>query len=220
MKQPTELAGVLGVTMENPALLSLALTHPSVNNQDNNQRLEFLGDAVVQLCVSRRLYFAYPSCREGKLTRLRQSLVCEHALACMARSICLGDYLILDKGSRLNGLANLESVLCDAMEAVLGAIYLDRGLDAAARIIDRLWPGDETALEDPKSLLQERVQALGLPFPVYETLSAVGPDNAKTFTVRVLVDGQEYATGQDTSKKRAEQQAACRALKQGKFEKK
>lgn len=216
MKKTNTLVEALGLELswqDSPNLL-LALTHPSYS-EVNNQRLEFLGDAVLQLAISRRLYLSHHELQEGKLTAIRQNMVCEHALATVAKQISLGDYLLMDKGCEANGGRYKESVLSDAMEAVLAAIYLDAGMEEAERVIDRLWPKNVTEMADFKGHLQEMLQAKGKKPPTYELVGEVGPAHAPQFTVRVLIDGQEYGRATETSKKRAEQAAAQQAIEQG-----
>ena len=145
-----------GYQFNNPALLRRALTHPSMGSEDN-QRLEFLGDAVLQYIMSDILYATHPKDREGQLTHLRALLVCEAALSQVARSLHVGEALIMDKGEALTGGRDKPSVLCDAMESILAAAYLDGGLDAARGIIQRHWPRPEDVhrpMQDSKGALQ------------------------------------------------------------------
>ena len=146
----------IGHQFQRIILLQQALTHPSLSPQ-HNQRLEFLGDAVLELCVSEKIFVMHPEMQEGAMTKLRQKLVREEKLADAARSIHLGDYLMMDKGFAHNGGRTSNSVLCDAFEAVLAAVYLDGGLNAARIMVEKLI-GDcsETAAADPKSALQEK----------------------------------------------------------------
>ena len=194
------------------ALLKQALTHPSLGH-GHNQRLEFLGDAVLELCVSEKIYENHPEMQEGAMTRLRQKLVREEKLAQIAREISLGDALLMDKSCVVTGGRDNPSVLCDAFEAVLAAVYLDGGMDAARAMVARLI-GDctESGENDAKSALQEYLQGQGRPMPAYETVGEEGPPHDRTFTSAVLVEGREIARGQGTSKKRAEQEAARVAL--------
>ncbi len=211
MKDLNELMRTLGCSFHNKSLLERALTHPSLG-ADNNQRLEFLGDAVLQIVISRRLYSDYQSFHEGQLTQMRQKLVCEGALAKAARAVGLGEYLRMDKGCEQTGGRNQDSVLADAMESVLAAVYLDSGLEAAAKIIDRYWPHTAAQTADAKSALQEYLQARGIAAPKYETLKEEGPAHERIFTVAAYVNGQDVAHGRDLSKKKAEQAAARSAL--------
>ena len=212
MSEWTALEGAIGHRFQRGALLRQALTHPSLN-QHHNQRLEFLGDAVLELCVSEKIYDKHPEMHEGAMTRLRQKLVREEKLADAARRIRLGEMLLMDRSCEVSGGRSNPSVLCDAFEAVLAAVYLDGGLDAARNMVTRLI-GDcaETGENDPKSALQEYLQGQGRPMPAYETLGEEGPPHERVFTSAVLVDGKEIARGRGTSKKRAEQEAAAQAL--------
>ena len=147
----------LGYTFRDEALLRRALTHPSAGRQDN-QRLEFLGDAVLQYLMSDRLYRKHPDEREGSLTHMRALLVCEAALSPIAQRLGIGEALIMDRGEELTGGRTKPSVLCDAMEAVLAAVYLDGGMEAAREVVDRCWPGEDEVsrpMQDSKGQLQE-----------------------------------------------------------------
>ena len=193
-------------------LLQQALTHPSLSNQ-HNQRMEFLGDAVLELCVSEKIFARHPDMQEGAMTQLRQKLVREEKLAAAAESIHLGDYLLMDKGFAASGGRKKPSVLCDAFEAVLAAVYLDGGLAAARKMVSLLI-GDcaERPETDAKSALQEYLQAEGKATPAYQTVGEDGPPHERIFTAAVFIDGQEISRGSGTSKKRAEQEAARAAL--------
>lgn len=205
----------IGYVFTDPGLLRLALTHPSMG-ADNNQRLEFLGDAVLEYIVSDRLYRGHRAEHEGSLSHRRQILVCEDMLCRIAREMGLGPALIMDVGEEKNGGRDNPSVLCDAVEAVLAAVCLDGGLDAARTVVDRFWPpieSEELPLKDPKSLLQELLQGMHKPTPVYELTDRTGPVHAPTFTVKVLLEGRPLAMASGKSKKQAEQAAAQAALK-------
>lgn len=202
-------------------LLITALTHSSWTNQhrsSHNERLEFLGDAVLELGVSLVLYKRFPKEREGVLTRHRSRLVNESMLASLARSIGLGECLLMDKGEEAQGGRERNALLADAMEAVLGAVYLDGGHHAAFQLVDRIYEGrwDEAAVDrkvkDYKTRLQETTQAQLRSLPVYTHLSSSGPEHARVFEVCVeLSNGRSFiATG--GSLKRAEQEAAKLAL--------
>jgi len=203
----------LGYTFRNAGLLVEALRHPSTG-MPNNQRLEFLGDAVLQLIISERLYLEHPDVREGKLTKMRQGLVCEQALADVARRIDLDRNIVLEHGSREAGIARQDGPLSDAMEAVLAAVYLDGGFECVRGVIDRLWPAVDSQVENAKSRLQELLQAKGRPTPVYRLLGEEGPDHDLVFTVEVSLDDGMTAVGKGHSKKLAEQQAAVKMLGQ------
>ncbi len=208
------LMNTLGYQFKNPALLKRALTHPSMGNEDN-QRLEFLGDAVLQYIMSDILYATHPKDREGQLTHLRALLVCEAALSQVARSLHVGEALIMDKGEALTGGRDKPSVLCDAMEAILAAAYLDGGLDAARGIIQRHWPRPEDVhrpMQDSKGALQEHLQKDGGDAPTYQILAQDGPPHDRTFEAAVYRYGVELARGTGKTKKQAEQAAALAAL--------
>lgn len=212
MTDYSALEAAVGHAFGNVSLLRQALTHPSMA-QEHNQRLEFLGDAVLELCVSEKIYEMHPEMQEGAMTRLRQKLVREEKLAEAAGQAGLGGYLRMDRSCELTGGRQNPSVLCDAFEAVLAAVYLDGGLAAAKAMVERLI-GDcsETGENDAKSALQEYLQGQGHPMPAYETIGEEGPPHDRVFTAAVLIDGREVARGRGTSKKRAEQEAARAAL--------
>jgi ribonuclease-3 len=213
----------LGVRFRRPELLREALTHSSYLNENpcevtsDNERLEFLGDAVFDLLAGEELYLRFPTAREGELTAMRAALVRTDALARAARRIDLPGHLFLGRGEEASGGRYRAANLCAALEAVIGAIYLDQGLDAARRLMHRLLGDaidalDRVAMRDPKSLLQEQVQARIHCTPVYRTVAETGPDHAKEFVVEVLVDGRVVGTGKGPSKQAAEQAAARAAL--------
>ena len=206
------LQQAIGYRFTRQGLLKQALTHPSLGH-NHNQRLEFLGDAVLELCVSEKIYENHPEMQEGTMTRLRQKLVREEKLAQIAREIRLGNALLMDKSCVVTGGRDNPSVLCDAFEAVLAAVYLDGGIEEARAMVARLI-GDctESGENDAKSALQEYLQGKGHPMPAYETVGEEGPPHERIFTSAVLVEGKEIARGQGTSKKRAEQEAARIAL--------
>lgn len=199
-----------------------ALTHRSYVNElkvntgvQHNERMEFLGDAVLELIVSDYLYQKFDEKSEGKLTKLRASLVCEPSLAACARTIGIGNCMCLGKGESLTGGRERDSILSDAFEAVIGSIYLDRGLDAARRfvtenLLERLQ--DIGLFTDSKSRLQEYVQNRGNGELSYELIRTDGPDHRKQYTVQVVLDGKQLGTGTGSSKKSAEQDAAAKTL--------
>jgi ribonuclease-3 len=214
----------LGYQFRDVNLLRLALTHPSVAHEsgkeiEHNQRLEFLGDAVLGLILSRALYEKFPDSDEGPLTKSRAKLVNRKTLAEHARSLNLGAHLVLSHGEENSGGRERASALADAFEALLGAIFLDRGFDAAREFILREFADDFTALEEisgidnPKGELQELLQAKSPNAPEYQILSASGPDHDRNFECAVLHDGTELARGSGKSKKAAESDAALAALK-------
>lgn len=218
-----ELAERLGHRFRRPELLELALTHSSWANERgaghaHNERLEFLGDAVLELCVSTELFRRFPTVREGELTRLRAHLVSTTGLAQRARELGLDAHLRLGRGEEQQGGRSRDAILSDALEAVLAAIYEDGGFaaakDAVARIFAGHWPAAAGAPQprDGKSRLQEATQHLYGKMPVYAQVATSGPEHAKRFQVRLtLPDGREFA-GQGTSCKKAEQDAAACAL--------
>lgn len=211
-----QLMNALGYQFRNPALLQQALTHPSYSS-DDNQRLEFLGDAVLQYLMSDILYASHPRDREGQLTHLRALLVCEAALAQVATGLHVGEALRMDKGEALTGGREKASVLADAMEAILAAVYLDGGLNAARQIIQRHWPRPEEVhrpMQDSKGALQERLQKNGGPAPTYTIISQEGPPHDRTFGAAVFLDGVELARGVGKTKQKAQQAAALAALEQ------
>ena len=211
----------IGYTFRNKELLSLAMTHSSYANESgkkkksNNERLEFLGDAVLELTISDYLFREYPEKNEGKLTKLRSSLVCEYTLAICAKDICLGDYLMLSKGEDLTGGSQRDSILSDAFEALLGAIYLDSDLEQARDFIQMHLlhdVEDKTLFYDAKTILQEHVQSGNDLKLTYELVGEEGPDHNKEFTVRACINGKECGLGSGKTKKGAEQIAAYQAL--------
>ena len=210
----------LGHVFQNRKLLETALTHPSFGGDHHvphYQRLEFLGDAVLELAVSRYLYFELPEVDEGKLTRIRAALVREESLNRAARRIGLGEFIRLSVGEERSGGREKPSILSDVMEAVLAAVYLDAGFDEAVRIIGMVL-GEELRPEvlkdhlDAKSRLQELMQREGR-MPSYDYLSMEGPPHAPVFSYRVMDGEQELGRGSGTSKQNAQQAAARDALK-------
>jgi ribonuclease III len=214
----------LGYQFRDESLLRLALTHPSVAHESgaaeaHNQRLEFLGDAVLQLVLTQKLYGQFPAQDEGPLTKARAQMVNRKTLAERARALGLGAHLILGRGEETSGGRDRVSALADAFEALLGAIFLDGGFDAAREIILREFSaafGELDALpniENPKGELQELLQAKSPAAPEYQTVSATGPDHDRVFECLVLHEGVELARGSGKSKKAAESNAALAALR-------
>lgn len=204
----------LGYVFRKASLISLALTHPS-QSETNNQRLEFLGDAVLEICVSRLLYEQKPELQEGEMTRRRASLVCEDALFDVARGLQLGRYIQMDKTCELSGGRERKSILSDAMEAVLAAVYLDGGMEEAARVIGELWAQrlrEKGSPLDAKGALQAYLQGQGREQPQYVLIAESGPMHKRLFEMAVLVDGAEKGRAVSTAKKKAEQEAAEMAL--------
>ena len=213
----------LGYSFQEPALLRLALTHPSVAHEANgpmqhNQRLEFLGDAVLQIVLSRELYLQFPHFDEGPLTQARAKLVNRHALAIHGRALGLGEELVLSRGEEINGGRTRGSALADAFEALVGAIFLDGGFDSARAFILRQFSDNLSGLEtepiiaNPKGQLQELLQAISAHAPEYRAVSATGPDHQRHFECIVLHEGVELASGSGHSKRNAESNAALKAL--------
>lgn len=208
----------------NSLLLAEALTHPSLayesaNPHFDNQRLEFLGDAVVQLIVTEELYRMFPDFTEGRLTKLRSRVVSRQALARFANAIHLGDYVLLGKGEESSGGRRRPSTLADAFEALMGAVYLDGGQGAARDLVLRLFNSEISAMalspeeRNPKGELQECLQALQPQAPNYRIVGASGPDHRRVFQAEVSWCGQVLATGRGRSKKDAEARAAQEALR-------
>lgn len=210
---------------EQVKLLELALTHSSWANEqggdmENNERLEFLGDAVLEICVSEELFTRFPDLREGELTRMRAALVSKPALARVAKDLELDKHVLLGRGEETQGGRTRKSLLSDVLEAVLGAIFLDGGYSAAkawvAEVFADMWPqqpqGERS--KDFKSELQEATQRIYRDRPVYTLVSSEGPEHAKVFRVVVRLPSGEEIAASGPSVKKAEQRAAGRALEQ------
>ncbi len=207
-----QLESDLGYVFRDKSLIDLAMRHPS-EGTPNNQRLEFLGDAVLELAVSHNLYCSLPGEREGELTFIRQRMVCEDALFRVAEEIRLGQYIRMEHGLIRQGGRHNAAALSDAMEALLAAVYLDGGYDAAKSVIDRLFPVETSSKsQDYKSALQQKTQALWGCLPEYILVSESGPDHAPSFSVDVFIEGMKRGSGTGKSKKNAEQSAAREAL--------
>ncbi len=214
----SELEKKLGYTFRDPELLALALTHSSWSNERGlghkgcNERLEFLGDSILGFVVAEALYSAYGDKPEGEMTRLRAELVCEASLVESAEPLGLGEQLRLSKGEAMGGGHQRPSMIADAFEAVLAAIYLDGGEEAARAFLGRtILPKIKKAAaakHDYKTLLQEAVQRLGISAPTYRMSGESGPDHRKVFTAQVLYGGEVAGEGSGFSKKEAEQAAA------------
>ena len=204
-----------------PDLLVLALTHRSFAYENgglpSNERLEFLGDSVLGIVVTDRLYRDHPDLPEGELAKIRAATVSQRALAVVARQLGLGTFVLLGRGETSTGGSDKDSILCDTLEAVFGAIYLAHGIEVARKVIlDLVGPSLVTAASagvalDWKTSLQEACAAAGLGSPIYD-VTGEGPDHARTFTARVVVDGVVRSEGTGTAKKLAEQEAAERAF--------
>ncbi len=215
------LEEVIGYHFYDKGLLRQALTHSSyanerkINRCGDYERLEFLGDAVLELVSSEFLYCRYPELPEGRLTKLRASMVCEPALAYCARDLELGKYLFLGKGEDATGGRDRASITSDVMEAITGAIFLDSGMEQAKYFIMKFILNDiedKQLFYDSKTILQEQVQRTPGAVLSYELVSEEGPEHDKMFLVNVLIDGEVKACGKGKNKKAAEQEAAYRAL--------
>lgn len=223
MSDLAELQTRLNYRFHDEALLRLALTHPSVAHErgpgtPHNQRLEFLGDAVLQLALTARLYEQFPHLEEGPLTKARAHLVNRRTLAEKGRHLHLGEHLYLSRGEELSGGRERPSALADAYEAVLGAIYLDGGFEAARAFVGAQFReqfaamGRAPNLDNPKGELQELLQATSAEPPYYQLKSVSGPDHDRVFECSVCHQGVELGRGVGKSKKEAESRAAQQAL--------
>jgi len=210
------------INFKNNKLKQQALTHRSwVNensdNQGTNERLEFLGDAILEFIVSKEIYDKFPEKEEGYLTALRANLVNTKNLAEVAKNLGIGDIINLSKGEEDGGGRTNSSLLADTVEAIIGALFLDQGMEGAEEFVKENILVDvqkkaSLPLKDPKSLLQEKVQAKSYPAPKYNVVNELGPDHNKEFTVEVTVNNKSVATGKGKSKSEAEQDAASNAL--------
>ncbi len=219
-----ELEGCLDYHFKNPALLQQAITHKSYLNeareksQKDNERFEFLGDAVLDLVISQDLLLNYPDTPEGELSKMKARIVSETALAKVARRLEIGRFLLLGRGEEMTQGRAKPSLLANALEAILAAIYLDGGLESAGQVIQKIFKDDIAALlkteafTDYKTELQELCQRDYEILPTYTVLSESGPDHQKTFEVQLSIKGNVYGKGIGHSKKEAEQQAAREAL--------
>ena len=212
---------IIGYEFSDESLLRQALTHSSYANEkhmkrlSDNERLEFLGDAVLEVVSSEFLYHNYPDLSEGEMTKLRASIVCEPTLALCTREINLGKYLFLGKGENLTGGRSRNSILSDALEAVIGAIFLDGGLECAKAFVHRFILTDiehKKLFYDSKTILQEVVQGNYDESLHYELLAEEGPDHDKNFRVEVKIGDRVVGEGSGHTKKAAEQEAAYHAL--------
>ena len=211
-----------GYHFQNPHLLKQAMTHSSYANEHkakgyhDNERLEFLGDAVLEVVSSEFLFRHYPALPEGDLTKLRASIVCEPTLALCARELDLGDFLLLGKGEEHTGGRKRDSIVSDAMEALIGAIYLDGGFASAKEFVHRFIMTDiehKKLFYDSKTILQEQVQKNWHDGEIsYVLTGEEGPDHDKTFLVDLYVAGEKKSSGKGRTKKAAEQDAAYRCL--------
>jgi len=220
----SELEKQLGIKFKDTELVERAFTHSSYAHEKKmdalscNERLEFLGDAVLELTISAELYRSHPQLPEGELTKFRASLVCESMLAKKAQEMGLGQYLFMGRGEEISGGRQRESTIADAFEALLGAIFIDSGLDGVKQVISKLF-AKEIAQEpksflggDYKTALQEEVQKTDKDGVSYEIVSESGLAHDKTFVAIAIVSGKEVGRGSGKSKKEAEQDAASHAL--------
>lgn len=223
MNKIREFEEKIGYEFQQENLLRQALTHSSYANEhrlkklSDNERLEFLGDAVLEIVTSDFLYHTHTNVPEGELTRIRASIVCEQTLAFCTRALSLGDYLLLGKGEDLTGGRKRKSVLSDAFEAVIGAIYLDGGFANAKEFIHRFVLNNVEHMQlfyDSKTILQEMVQGHSNNKVSYRLLSEKGPDHNKSFSAAVYIGKKEYGTGVGRTKKAAEQEAAYQTILQ------
>ncbi len=218
MKELKEFEEKLGYRFQNRELLKEALTHKSYKSPVNNERLEFLGDAVLDLIVGEYLYHKFPKAHEGELSKLRASLVNEEGFAKLAQSLGIGDYIFISQAEENNKGRTKPSLLSNAFEAVMGAIYLESGLEKVRelvlRLLEKVYPKIDldSLFRDYKTTLQELTQARYGVTPTYKLLHSSGPDHKKEFEVAVTLHDKTIATAKGRSKKAAQQEAAKRAL--------
>lgn len=231
MSDVSPLEERIGYKFRNPLLLAEALTHPSLGHETqkyhfDNQRLEFLGDAVLQLVITQHLYNHFSGEAEGRLTKLRSRLVSRDTLKVHAAALDLGKYLLMGRGEESSGGRERASTLADAFEALIGAIYLDSDLETARKFIldqaraDLDLIAEEPVDINPKGHLQELLQSISPKSPVYEMISQAGPEHEKTFVSQVIWEGIVLGSGTGRSKKQAETAAAVEAMERKRWEKK
>ena len=223
MKEIQTLSKILkekfDISFKNEALLMEAMTHSSYANEHKemkgiyNERIEFLGDAVLELTISDWLFRQFPHFQEGQLTKLRAQIVCEDSLSLLAKECSLNKYLLLGKGETLSGGREKPAILCDVFEAFIGALYLDKGVNEVQRflnlvVIPKIKNGRYELITDFKTDLQEYLQQNGPVHIRYELVKEEGPSHDKIFTVQLIVDGKKYKTASGKTKKAAEQMAA------------
>lgn len=223
MKEIKALSKILkekfDISFNNEALLMEAMTHSSYTNEHKemkgiyNERIEFLGDAVLELTISDWLFRQFPHFQEGQLTKLRAQIVCEDSLSLLAKECSLNEYLLLGKGETLSGGREKPAILCDVFEAFIGALYLDKGVNEIQRflnlvVIPKIKNGRYELITDFKTELQEYLQQNGPVHIRYELVKEEGPSHDKIFTVQLIVDGKKYKTASGKTKKAAEQMAA------------
>lgn len=223
MKEIQTLSKILkekfDISFKNEALLMEAMTHSSYANEHKemkgiyNERIEFLGDAVLELTISDWLFRQFPHFQEGQLTKLRAQIVCEDSLSVLAKECSLNEYLLLGKGETLSGGREKPAILCDVFEAFIGALYLEKGVNEVQRflnlvVIPKIKNGRYELITDFKTELQEYLQQNGTVHIRYELIKEEGPSHDKVFTVQLIVDGKKYNTASGKTKKAAEQMAA------------
>ena len=223
MKEIQTLSKILkekfDISFKNEALLIEAMTHSSYANEHKemkgiyNERIEFLGDAVLELTISDWLFRQFPHFQEGQLTKLRAQIVCEDSLSVLAKECSLNEYLLLGKGETLSGGREKPAILCDVFEAFIGALYLEKGVNEVQRflnlvVIPKIKNGRYELITDFKTELQEYLQQNGTVHIRYELIKEEGPSHDKVFTVQLIVDGKKYNTASGKTKKAAEQMAA------------
>ena len=224
LKQLNKFIGITKIKIKNKSLLNRALTHRSYLNETDstvfdNERLEYLGDSVLGLIVNEYLFRHFEQYREGSLAKIKSVVVSESSLASVAAGIQLGKFILMGKGEEQSGGRDRASILANTMEAVIGAVYLDSGLKECRKFVLPLLKKDiervdaTTYLRDPKTALQEYVQKKYKERPEYVVIEERGPDHSKEFIVRLVINGHEVTTGEGTSKRKAEMDAAITALK-------
>jgi ribonuclease-3 len=213
----------IGITFKDASLLKQVFIHSSYSNENpeyanmNNERLEFLGDSVLNFVISVKIYQEFPSLPEGKLTEIRVSLIREETLAQMASDLALGVYMYLGKGEETTGGRGRQTNLADTFEALIGALFLDQGMSTTREFILRQFDAQlgtitsDTIATNYKSMLQEFTQAEYTMLPHYQLVKETGPDHAKNFTIKVMLGDRVLGTGNGKSKKAAEMEAACKA---------
>jgi len=217
MQNLEKLSRNINYQFKDQGLLEAALTHRSMG-QGNNERLEFLGDSILNFIITDHIYQQFPKASEGRLSRLRATLVRGETLTIVARRLELGEYLKLGQGEMKSGGFRRASILADALEAIIGAVYLDGGIQAAEQLVLGLFDEQLTAaepsesLKDPKTRLQEYLQGRKLPLPNYRLDSVTGEPHAQHFVVGCNIEGVEEQTGEGVSRRKAEQAAAHKVL--------
>lgn len=218
-----EIQDIIGIKFNEPSVLITALTHSSYANQhrdvEYNERFEFLGDAILQVCITEHLFLNYKNKSEGELTKIRSLIVCENSLYEIGKSLNLGNYIRMSKGEELTGGRERVSLIADAVEALIAAIYLDKGLEFAKDYIVGRFEGiitraiNNDIILDYKTKLQELLQKNGEISITYELIKFEGPPHRRKFFTKLIIDNKEYTCGEGYSKKESEQDAAKAALR-------